>query len=110
MDSVVDGVLECLLSKSFRIIFVHERARSPMAVKIRLSRQGSKKSPVYFIVVSDSNSPRDGDFIEKLGLYHPKAVKKEDKVTVKTEALNAWLAKGAQMTRTVGQLLKVSSK
>jgi small subunit ribosomal protein S16 len=80
-----------------------------MAVKIRLSRHGSKKSPIYFIVASDSNSKRDGDFIEKLGLYFPKAASRAEKTKVDMEAVKAWQAKGAQMTRTVGQLLKVSS-
>ena len=79
-----------------------------MATKIRLSRQGAKKSPIYFIVVSDSSSKRDGDFIEKLGLYFPKAANKDEKVKVNWDSVAAWKAKGAQMTRTVGQLLKVS--
>jgi small subunit ribosomal protein S16 len=78
-----------------------------MAVKIRLSRHGSKKSPIYFIIATDSNSCRDGDFLEKLGQYQPKAAKPSDKLTVNREAIQAWIAKGAQPTRTVGQLLKI---
>lgn len=81
-----------------------------MSVKLRLSRHGTKKLPVYFIVASDSNSKRDGDFIEKLGHYFPRAVKKEDKVKVNLEAVKLWQSKGAQPTRTVGQLLKIASK
>lgn len=78
-----------------------------MAVKIRLSRHGSKKAPMYFIVAADSASCRDGAFLEKLGQYQPKAVKASDKLKVDREALQVWVTKGAQMTRTVGQLLKV---
>lgn len=78
-----------------------------MAVKIRLSRHGSKKAPTYFIVAADSGSCRDGAFLEKLGQYQPKAAKPSDKLKVDREALQVWVAKGAQMTRTVGQLLKI---
>jgi small subunit ribosomal protein S16 len=42
-----------------------------MSVKIRLARRGRKKMPIYDIVVADSRSPRDGKFIEKIGLYNP---------------------------------------
>ena len=48
-----------------------------MALKIRLSRAGSKKRPVYRVVIADSRSPRDGKFIEKVGLYTP-LLKKDD--------------------------------
>lgn len=78
-----------------------------MSVKIRLSRHGAKKTPIYFVVATDSNSCRDGDFLEKLGQYQPKAAKPADKLKVNREAVAAWIAKGAQPTRTVGQLLKI---
>jgi small subunit ribosomal protein S16 len=78
-----------------------------MAVKIRLSRQGAKKTPIYFIVATDSASCRDGDFLEKLGQYQPKAAKPADKLKIDREAYAAWIAKGAQATRTVGQLVKL---
>lgn len=81
-----------------------------MAVKIRLSRHGAKKAPIYFVVAADTNSSRDGDFLEKLGLYFPKAAKKSDKLKVDSEKVSAWVAKGATVTRTVGQLLKTVSK
>jgi small subunit ribosomal protein S16 len=73
-------------------------------VKIRLARHGSKKHPVYRIVVADSASPRDGRYIDQVGLYDPST----DPVTVrfKSEKLNAWLAKGAQPTATVAQLIR----
>ena len=81
-----------------------------MPVKIRLSRPGSKKAPVYFIVAADSASKRDGDFLEKLGLYYPKAAKNSEKIKVDVTKVDAWKAKGAQVTRTVGQLLKSLSE
>ncbi len=81
-----------------------------MAVKIRLSRQGAKKEPIYFIVAADSMSKRDGDFLEKLGQYLPKAAKPADKLKINAEKIQAWIAKGATPTRTVGQLLKTTSK
>ena len=81
-----------------------------MSVKIRLSRHGAKKQPVYFVVAQDSSQARDGRFLEKLGQYLPKAKNAKDKLKVDLEALNAWKAKGAQVTQTVGQLLKSLSK
>ena len=81
-----------------------------MSVKIRLSRHGTKKEPIYFVVVADSASSRDGKFLQKLGQYQPKAVKPSDKLKVNMEALKAWQAKGALPTRTVGQLLKTLSE
>jgi small subunit ribosomal protein S16 len=78
-----------------------------MSVKIRLSRQGAKKEPVYFVVATDSSSSRDGRFLQKLGQYQPKAAKPSEKLKLNREALDAWIAKGAQPTRTVGQLLKI---
>lgn len=81
-----------------------------MSVKIRLSRHGTKKEPIYFVVVVDSNSPRDGKFLQKLGQYLPKEAKPSDKLKVNLDALKAWQAKGAIPTRTVGQLLKTLSE
>jgi small subunit ribosomal protein S16 len=81
-----------------------------MSVKIRLSRHGTKKEPVYFVVVADSASARDGSFLQKLGQYQPKAAKPSEKLKVNMEALKAWQAKGALTTRTVGQLIKSLSE
>jgi small subunit ribosomal protein S16 len=78
-----------------------------MAVKIRLSRHGAKKTPTYFIIATDSSSCRDGAFLEKLGQYQPKADAASEKLKINREALASWIAKGAQMTRTVGQLVKL---
>jgi len=68
-------------------------------LKIRLSRGGAKKRPYYSIVVADSHSPRDGRFIEKVGAYNP-LLKKDDpnRVTLKVERIQEWIAKGAQPT------------
>lgn len=78
-----------------------------MAVKIRLSRHGSKKKPVYRIVVANSESPRDGRFIEQVGLYDP--TRKPTLINLKTDKLQAWLKKGARPTQTVAQLIRRAS-
>ena len=72
-------------------------------VKIRLARHGSKKRPVYRIVVADSASPRDGRFIAQIGLYDPS--RSPVLVKIDAEKLAAWRAKGAQPTQTVRQLI-----
>lgn len=79
-----------------------------MAVKIRLTRGGGKKKPFYRIVVADSESPRDGDFLEVLGTYNP--MTEPAKVEVKSDRVSFWLGKGAVPTDTVKQLLKKLSK
>lgn len=75
-----------------------------MAVKIRLKRMGSKKSPYYRVVVADSRYPRDGRFIEEIGTYNP-LVEPAD-VKIDLEAAKKWLGHGAQPTDTVRALLK----
>lgn len=77
-----------------------------MAVKIRLKRIGAKKNPFYRVVVADSRSPRDGRFIEEIGIYDPR----QDPALVKIDAEKArqWVANGAQPTDTVRSLLKRS--
>lgn len=74
-----------------------------MAVKLRLKRMGKKKQPVYKVVAADSRSPRDGKFIEAIGLYNPKS----DPATVEIKEDRAlyWLKVGAQPTDTVKNLL-----
>lgn len=70
-----------------------------MAVRIRLSRGGSKKRPYYHIVAADQRAPRDGRFIEKLGSYNPLLSQdNEARLVVDKEKVSAWLAKGAQPT------------
>jgi small subunit ribosomal protein S16 len=79
-----------------------------VAVKIRLARHGSKKRPVYRIVVANSESPRDGRYIEQVGLYDPKT--SPALVRFQVEKLTAWLSKGAQPTETVARLIRKSGK
>ncbi len=74
-----------------------------MAVKIRLSRQGRKKKPFYRIVVADSESPRDGKFLEVVGTYDP--LQDPAEVNIHQEKLQAWLDRGALPTTTVKSLL-----
>jgi len=75
-----------------------------LAVKLRLTRVGSKKNPVYRIVAADSRSPRDGRFIEIVGRYNPQT----DPSTIEfdEQKVRDWLAKGAQPSSTVQRLLK----
>lgn len=75
-----------------------------MAVKIRLKRMGQKKAPFYRIVVADARSPRDGRFIEEIGYYNP--CQEPNELSVNKEAVEKWLANGAQPTDTVKDLLK----
>ena len=75
-----------------------------MAVKIRLTRIGAKKKPFYRIVAADSQSPRDGKFLEILGTYDPHQDPAE--VKVKPELLKKWLDEGAKCSDTVAALLK----
>lgn len=74
-----------------------------MAVKLRLRRMGKKKQPIYKIVVADSRSPRDGRFIEAIGLYNP--LTKPHTVEVNEDRVEHWLNNGAQPTLTVKSLL-----
>jgi len=77
-----------------------------MPLKIRLSRWGAKKRPIYRIVVADSRSPRDGRFIEKLGSFDPLKPKEDaSRLTLDAEKAKTWLAKGAQPTDRVLRLL-----
>ena len=73
-------------------------------VKIRLRRMGAKKAPYYRIVVADSRSPRDGRFIEEIGVYDPMA--DGEKIKVDMERAKYWISNGAQPTDTVRGLLK----
>lgn len=73
-----------------------------MAVKIRLMRFGKKKTPYYRIVVSDERNPRDGRYIEKIGIYHPLS----SQFKIDETKLNEWLKKGAQLTESVKNLIK----
>jgi small subunit ribosomal protein S16 len=77
-----------------------------MSLKIRLARGGAKKRAYYRIVIADARAPRDGRFIDKVGTYDP--LKKKDdptRITLETEKVQAWLAKGAQPTDRVLRFL-----
>ncbi len=74
-----------------------------MAVKMRLTRMGDKKSPFYRIVVVDSRVARDGKYIEKIGHYNPVANPAE--VVIDADKAKKWLAQGVQPTETVKSLL-----
>ena len=77
-----------------------------MSLKIRLARGGAKKRPFYRIVVADARCPRDGRYIEKIGVFDPlKAKDAADRVVLDTEKAKAWLVKGAQATDRVARIL-----
>jgi small subunit ribosomal protein S16 len=77
-----------------------------MALKIRLSRGGSKKRPFYRIVVAEAASPRDGRYVERLGHYNPMTAKDNDqRLVVNGERVSYWLGLGAQPTERVQKLL-----
>jgi small subunit ribosomal protein S16 len=76
-----------------------------MAVKLRLTRVGSKKNPIYRVVAADTRSPRDGRFLEIVGRYNPQT----DPSTIEFDEAKVkdWLGKGALPTNAVARLLKV---
>ena len=74
-----------------------------MALKIKLTRLGDKKSPFYRVVVAESRSPRDGKFVEVLGTFDPKS--KEFDAKIDKERMLDWISKGATPTDTVNAIL-----
>ncbi len=77
-----------------------------MAVKIRLTRMGKKRNPIYRIIVADSRAPRDGRFIDEIGTYDPNTDPSTYKVD--EEKAKKWLANGAQPTEVVGKIFKLA--
>ncbi|MEL1134073.1 30S ribosomal protein S16 [Desulfitobacterium sp. THU1] len=75
-----------------------------MATKIRLRRLGAKKNPFYRLIVADSDSPRDGRFIEEIGTYDP--TKQPAVLNIDEEKALKWLATGAQPSDTAKSLLR----
>ena len=71
-----------------------------------MRRGGRKGAPAYTIVASDARSPRDGRFLEKLGLYRPGRERGQELEAVKLEALRVWVSRGARVSDTVRTLLK----
>ena len=78
-----------------------------MSVKLRLTRVGSKKNPIYRVVAADSRSPRDGKFIEIVGRYNPQT--EPSTIDLDEAKIKDWLAKGAQPTESVARLLKAKN-
>ena len=76
-----------------------------MSVRVRLTRVGSKKNPIWRIVVADQRSPRDGRVSEIVGHYN--AQTDPSSISVDAERVQAWLAQGARPTETVRKLLKI---
>jgi small subunit ribosomal protein S16 len=79
-----------------------------MAVRIRLRREGSKNNPFYRVVVANSQSPRDGKFLELVGTYDPK--KKHNNVNLKLDRIEYWLQKGATPSETVQSFIRKARK
>jgi small subunit ribosomal protein S16 len=78
-----------------------------MAVRMRLTRVGSKKNPIYRVVVADSRSPRDGRFIEIVGRYNPQP--EPSLIELDEAKVKEWLGKGAQPSDAVARLLKAKN-
>ena len=76
-----------------------------MAVRMRLTRVGSKKNPIYRVVVADGRSPRDGKFIDIVGRYNPQT--EPSLIELDEAKVRDWLGKGAQPTEPVARLLKI---
>ncbi len=76
-------------------------------VRIRLTRVGSKKNPIWRVVVADKRSPRDGRVIENVGTYNPQT--EPSQIALKPERIAHWIAQGAQPTDTVLQLMKTQN-
>jgi small subunit ribosomal protein S16 len=79
-------------------------------VVIRLSRSGSKQKPYYNVVVQDSHKRRDGRFIERIGFYNPMANDGAETLRLNLERITFWQSKGAQLSDTVGRIVKLNAK
>ncbi len=78
-----------------------------MAVKVRLTRVGSKKNPIWRVVVADGRSPRDGRSIETIGHYNPQT--QPSRIEIDRERLQHWLDRGAQPSNTVKKLMRAEN-
>src|SRR5262245_1430126 len=79
-----------------------------MSVRVRLTRVGSNKNPIWRVVVADQRSPRDGRFIETIGHYNPQT--NPSTIVIDEERFQHWVSRGAQPTNTVKQLVKAHAK
>jgi len=75
-----------------------------LAVRVRLTRVGGRKNPIWRVVVADQRSPRDGRVIETIGRYNAQVEPSE--IVLNEERLQHWLARGAQPTNTVKKLMR----
>jgi small subunit ribosomal protein S16 len=75
-----------------------------MAVRLRLARAGAKKAPFYRVVVTDSRNPRDGRFIEQVGIYDP--TRDPEEIRLDHERIAHWVKKGVTASDTVSELIK----
>ena len=78
-----------------------------MPVRVRLTRVGGKKNPIWRVVVADQRSPRDGRFIEMIGHYNPRTDPSE--IMLDEERLNHWLSRGAQPSGAVRKLMRATA-
>ncbi len=92
------------LRNIYIIYYLKNLEEKKVAVKLRLTRMGKKKSPFYRVVVADERAPRDGRFIDSIGIYDPK--QEPSLFKVDEEKAKQWIANGAKPTETVGKLLK----
>ncbi len=79
-----------------------------MAVVLRLSRAGTRKAPFYHVVATDSRKPRDGRYLEDVGIYDP--TRKPVRIDLKQERIEYWLKVGARPSETVAQVLRLARK
>ncbi|HEY8769847.1 MAG TPA: 30S ribosomal protein S16 [Thermoleophilaceae bacterium] len=79
-----------------------------MSVRVRLTRVGNKKNPIWRVVVSDQRSPRDGRFIETIGHYNPQT--DPSTIVVDEERYQHWVSRGAQPSGTVKSLMRALSR
>ncbi len=79
-----------------------------MAVVLRLSRAGTRKAPFYHVVATDSRKPRDGRYLEDVGIYDP--TRKPVRIELKQERIEYWLKVGARPSQTVSQVLRLAGK
>jgi len=77
-------------------------------VKIRFARFGAKKHPFYHIVVTDSENPRDGRFLEQIGTYDP--AKPMTQAVLRRERLEHWLGRGAQLSESLAKVIREQAK
>lgn len=79
-----------------------------MAVVLRLSRAGTHKAPFYHVVATDSRKPRDGRYLEDVGVYDP--TQKPELIRLKQDRVDYWLGKGAVPSETVAEVLRKAKK